>query len=131
MVLAVYTFWDVMWSMLVFFLWVLWFWLLFAVFGDIFRRRDLSGWGKTGWLVFTIFLPYLGVFVYLVSQNDGMTQRNEERARNSMMAFDESQRGAAPQGGAAGEIARAKQLLDSGAITEAEYTALKQKALAV
>jgi hypothetical protein len=130
MVVGAYTFLDVMWSMFVFFLWVMWFWLLFAVFGDIFRRHDLSGWGKTGWIVLTIVLPFLGVFVYLVSQNDGMTQRNEERARNQMMAFDQGQRisgGSSP----ADEISRAKQLLDSGAISEAEFGALKQKALAV
>jgi hypothetical protein len=127
---ADYPFLDVMWSMLVFFLWVLWFWLLFTVFGDIFRRHDLSGWGKAGWLIFTIILPFLGVFVYLISQNEGMTQRNLDRARAQQVRFDDYVRESAGGGGAAAEIDKAKQLLDSGAITQAEFDAIKQKALA-
>jgi hypothetical protein len=127
---ADYPFLDVMWSMLVFFLWVLWFWLLFTVFGDIFRRHDLSGWGKAGWLIFTIILPFLGVFVYLISQNEGMTQRNLDRARAQQARFDDYVRESAGGGGAAAEIDKAKQLLDSGAITQAEFDVIKQKALA-
>ncbi len=127
---ADYPFLDVMWSMLVFFLWVLWFWLLFTVFGDVFRRHDLSGWGKAGWLIFTIILPFLGVFVYLISQNEGMTRRNLDRARAQQARFDDYVRESAGGGGAAAEIDKAKQLLDSGAITQAEFDAIKQKALA-
>jgi hypothetical protein len=127
---ADYPFLDVMWSMLVFFLWVLWFWLLFTVFGDVFRRHDLSGWGKAGWLIFTIILPFLGVFVYLISQNEGMTQRNLDRTRAQQARFDDYVRESAGGGGAAAEIDKAKQLLDSGAITQAEFDAIKQKALA-
>jgi hypothetical protein len=129
-VLADYPFLDVMWTMLVFFLWVAWFWMLFGVWGDIFRRRDLSGLGKTGWFIFTLVLPFLGVFVYLVSQNDGMNQRNLERAQAQRAQMDDYVRSAAGSGGAAAEIERAKQLLDSGAITQPEFDALKQKALA-
>jgi hypothetical protein len=127
---ADYPFLDLMWTMIVFFLWIMWFWLLFTVFADIFRRRDLSGWGKTAWLVFTIVLPFLGVFVYLITQNVGMTERNLERAREQRAQFDDYVRQTAGSGGAAAEIDRAKQLLDSGAITQAEFDALKQKALA-
>ena len=130
MVLADYPFLDVMWTMLVFFLWVAWFWMLFGVWGDIFRRRDLSGLGKTGWFIFTLVLPFLGVFVYLVSQNDGMNQRNLERAQAQRAQMDDYVRSAAGSGGAAAEIEKAKQLLDSGAITQPEFDALKQKALA-
>jgi Short C-terminal domain/Phospholipase_D-nuclease N-terminal len=130
MVLADYPFLDVMWTMLVFFLWVAWFWMLFGVWGDIFRRRDLSGLGKTGWFIFTLVLPFLGVFVYLVTQNDGMNQRNLERAQAQRAQMDDYVRSAAGSGGAAAEIERAKQLLDSGAITQPEFDALKQKALA-
>jgi len=126
---ADYPFLDVVWTMLIFFLWVLWFWLLFTVFGDIFRRHDLSGWGKTGWLVFTIVLPYLGVFVYLISQGAGMTERNLERGRAQRAQMDEYVRETAG-GGAAAEIERAKALLDSGAISQTEVDAIKQKALA-
>src|SRR5436190_1395812 len=78
---AAYPFASVMWTMVVFFVWIMWFWLLFGIWADIFRRDDLSGWGKTGWLVFTIVLPFLGVFVYLITQSHGMTRRGVERAR--------------------------------------------------
>jgi Short C-terminal domain len=127
---ADYPFLDLMWTMSVFFLWVAWFWLLFTVWADIFRRDDISGWGKTLWLIFTILLPFLGVFVYVIAEHEGMTKRNVERARAQRAQFDDYVRETAATGGAAGEIEKAKQLLDSGAITPAEYEALKQKALA-
>ncbi|HST16461.1 MAG TPA: SHOCT domain-containing protein [Gaiellaceae bacterium] len=126
---ASYPFLDVMWTMLVFFLWILWFWLLFTVFADVFRRHDISGWGKAGWLIFTILLPFLGVFIYLISQGHGMTERNIERAKAQQSQFDSYVRETAG-GGAAAEIESAKKLLDSGAITDTEFQALKQKALA-
>jgi hypothetical protein len=129
--LADYPFLDVMWSMLVFFLWVAWFWILFSVWGDLFRRTDLSGWGKAGWLIFTLVVPFLGVFVYVITQNDAMTQRNLERAKAQRAQMDEYVRTTAGGGGgAAAEIERAKQLLDSGAIDQAEFQTLKQRALA-
>ena len=128
--LASYPFLDVMWTLLVFFLWVLWFWFLFMVFADVFRRHDLSGWGKAGWLIFVIILPYLGVFVYFITQSEGMTRRNIDRAQRQQAQFDDYVRSTAGGGGgAAAEIERAKGLLDSGAITQAEFDALKQKAL--
>ena len=133
MLAADYPFLDLMWTMIIFFLWILWFWLLFPVFADIFRRHDLSGWGKAGWLIFTILLPFLGVFVYLITQNTGMTERNLERARAQKAQFDDYVRetaGGGGGGGAAAEIERAKSLLDSGAITQSEFDAIKQKALA-
>jgi len=126
-----YPFLDVLWTMVIFFVWILWFWLLFTVFADIFRRHDLSGWGKTGWLVFAILLPFLGVFIYLITQNVGMTERSLQRSRAARDRFDDDiRRTAGGSGGAAVEIDRAKQLLDSGAITQAEFETLKQKALA-
>ncbi len=115
---------------MVFFLWVLWLWILFTVFADIFRRDDLSGWGKAGWIIFAIVLPYLGVFIYLISQSDGMTKRNLERANAQRAQFDDYVRSAGSGGGAAAEIERAKGLLDSGAIDQAEFEAIKRKALA-
>jgi hypothetical protein len=128
---ADYPFLDVMWTMFVFFIWVLWFWLLFTVFADIFRRHDISGGAKAGWLIFTILLPFLGVFVYLITQNTGMTERNLRHARAQREQFDDYVRQTATGGGgSAAEIEKAKQLLDSGAITQSEYEALKQKALA-
>jgi Short C-terminal domain/Phospholipase_D-nuclease N-terminal len=129
MLAASYPFLDVLWTMVIFFLWIMWFWLLFTVFADIFRRHDLSGWGKAGWLIFTIVLPFLGVFVYLISQNEGMTSRNIERARGERRQLDEYVRETAG-GGAAQEIEKAKQLLDNGTISQAEFDAIKQRALA-
>ena len=133
MLLADYTFLDVMWSMFIFFLWIIWFWLLFTVFVDVFRRHDIHGGKKTLWLVFVIILPFLGVFIYIITQNDGMTQRNLDRAQAQRAQFDQYVRetaGGSGGGGAATEIANAKQLLDQGAITQAEFDAIKQKALA-
>jgi hypothetical protein len=122
MLAAAYPFLDVLWTMIVFFVWVLWFWLLFLVIADIFRRRDLSGWGKAGWLLFNIVLPYIGVFVYLITQSEGIAERHAERAR----ARHATVRG----GGGSAEIEKAKHLLDEGTISQAEFDAIKRKALA-
>jgi hypothetical protein len=129
---ADYPFLDVVWTMFIFFAWVIWFWLLITVFADVFRRHDIGGGAKTLWLIFVIVLPFLGVFIYLLTQNDGMTQRNIERARGQQAQFDEYVRETAGSGGAGAtaEIERAKNLLDAGAITQAEFDAIKQKALA-
>ena len=129
--LADYTFLDVFWSMLVFFVWVLWFILLFRVIIDIFSRHDIGGFSKVLWILFVILLPFLGVFVYLIAENDGMTQRTMAKAQAQQQQMDEYVRQTAGTGGgAAAEIDKAKQLLDSGAITQAEFDAIKQKALA-
>ena len=131
MLVADFTFFDFFWSMLVFFLWVMWFWLLFTIWTDIFRRDDISGWGKAGWLVFTIVLPFLGAFVYLITQDDGMRKRGTARARRDQQQFDEYVRETAGSGGgAAAEIERGKELLDRGVITQAEFDVLKANALA-
>ncbi|HUK98689.1 MAG TPA: SHOCT domain-containing protein [Gaiellaceae bacterium] len=124
-----YPFADVMWTMLVFFVWILWFWLLFTVFADVFRRHDISGWVKTLWVIFVIILPFLGVFIYLIVESKGMAQRNIDRANEAKSQFDSYVRQTAG-GGSASEIAQAKQLLDSGAITQAEFDSIKAKALA-
>lgn len=126
---ADYPFLDVVWTLIIFFVWVLWFWLLFTVFADVFRRRDLSGWGKAGWLIFCILLPFLGVFVYLIAEHDGMAERNIAQAKSQQAQFDDYVREAAGSGGATGEIERAKKLLDSGAINQSEFDAIKAKAL--
>ena len=130
MLAASYTFLDVFWSMLVFFVWVMWFMLLFRIWGDIFSRHDLSGLGKTVWLIFTIVVPFLGVFVYLIKENDGMNQRALDRARAQQSQMDDYVRSTAGAGSPADDIEKAKQLLDSGAITQAEFDAMKAKALA-
>ncbi len=126
---ADYPFLDVIWTLVIFFVWVLWFWLLFTVFADVFRRRDLSGWGKAGWLIFCILVPFLGVFVYLIAEHDGMAERNIAQAKSQQAQFDDYVREAAGSGGATGEIERAKKLLDSGAINQSEFDTIKAKAL--
>ena len=130
MILADYPFFGVLWSMLVFFVWVAWFMLLFRIIGDIFRRRDIGGGAKTLWLIFALFLPFLGVFVYLIANNDEMAKRDLERHQAAQAQFNDYVQQAAGSGGPAAEIDKAKKLLDSGAITESEFAAIKAKALA-
>ncbi len=128
--LAAYTFGDVLWSMLIFFLWVMWFWLLFTVWADIFRRHDESGWTKAAWLVFTIIIPFLGVFIYLIVENKGINERNLERMQAQRTQMDSYIRQTAGGGDdATAQIASAKSLLDSGAITQEEFEQIKKKAL--
>jgi len=129
MVAADYPFLDVMWTMIVFFCWILWLWLLFAIWADIFRRHDIGGLGKTGWFLFTILLPFLGVFVYVISQSDGMTERRMGDVKAQQAQFDQYVRQTAGTGGAASEIENAKRLLDSGTINQSEFDAIKAKAL--
>lgn len=125
-----WSFGDVFLAMCVFFAWILWFWLLFTVFGDLFRRHDIGGGPKTGWVVLVIFLPFLGSFIYLITQGHGMAERSAAEARAARGEFEAHVREVAGSGGAASEIEKAKQLLDSGAITREEFDAIKSRALA-
>jgi hypothetical protein len=126
---ADYPFLDVLWTMLIIFAWIIWFWLLITVFTDLFRRRDTSGFAKVLWIIFVILLPFLGVFIYLIVNHDGMTERSMKQAQAAQAQMDDYVRTVASSGGAAGEIEKAKGLLDSGAITQSEFDAIKAKAL--
>jgi putative oligomerization/nucleic acid binding protein/phospholipase D-like protein len=126
---ADYPFLDVFWTMIIFFCWVCWIWLMVLILSDIFRR-DMSGWGKAGWVVVLILLPFLGTLIYLIAYGSDLAERRVRDAQVSQEHFDTYVRSVAQTGGAAGEIDKAKQLLDSGAITQAEFDALKAKALA-
>ena len=128
--LAAYTFGDVMWTMFVFFAWILFFWMLFGVFGDLFGRHDISGWAKAGWTVFVIILPFLGIFVYLISQGKSMGERAQQRAQSQQAQMDTYVRSVAASGSPTEEIAKGQELLKSGAITQTEFDQLKAKALA-
>ena len=97
--LAAWTFGDVMWAMLIFFCWVLFFWLLFTVFGDLFRRQDVSGWGKAAWCIFVIFLPFLGIFVYLIANGHGMAERNMQAVQAQQAQMDSYVKSVAGSGG--------------------------------
>jgi hypothetical protein len=127
---ADYPFLDIFWSMIIFFVWVTWIWMMILILSDVFRRRDLSGWGKAGWTFFLIVLPFLGALIYLIAQSDGMAERRAQDAQGQRAQMDDYVRSVAGSGGPAAEIDKAKQLLDSGAIDQAEYEALKAKALA-
>jgi hypothetical protein len=122
---------DVFWTTMIVFLWVIWFWLLITVFADIFRRHDLSGWVKAVWTIFVIVLPYLGVFIYLITQGRNMAERRVRETEAARSQLDDHIRSVSANGrGPAAEIEKANQLLSSGAISQTEYEAIKQKALA-
>ena len=125
---ADYPFLNVLWTMIIFFAWIIYIWVAITVLIDVFRRHDIGGWSKALWVVFVIVLPFLGILVYLISNHDGMRDRSVKEAKAQQAAFDDYVREAA--GGSAGEIAKAKELLDAGTITQAEFDAIKQKALA-
>jgi hypothetical protein len=127
---ADYPFIDILWSMILFFTWVVWIWMMVAILTDVFRRRDIGGWTKAAWTVFMIVLPFLGALVYLIAQHDGMAERQAKQIDAQQKAIDNRIKEVATSGGAANEIASAKSLLDQGAIDATEYEQLKQRALA-
>jgi uncharacterized protein (DUF58 family) len=122
---------DLFWTMFVFFLWVAWFWLLISVFADIFRSDDLSGWGKAGWVLLTVLLPYLGVFIYLIARGRTMQEREVKRQRELEEATASYIRGVASAPSTTEELARLAQLRDSGALSDEEFSAQKARVLAV
>ncbi len=124
---ADFPFLEFLWAMIVFFAWIAWIWIAITCFIDIFRRHDIGGWGKALWVVFIILLPFLGVLVYLIAQHDGMRERSVKQAQEQQAAFDSYVKETA--GGSAAEIAKAKELLDAGTITQEEFDAIKAKAL--
>jgi phospholipase D-like protein/putative oligomerization/nucleic acid binding protein len=127
---ADYPFLDILWSMIIFFTWVIWIWMMIIILSDVFRRRDISGWGKAAWTIFLIILPFLGALVYLIAQHDGMAERQAAAVQGQKAQMDDYVRSVAGSGGPAAEINKAKELLDSGAINQTEYEAIKAKALA-
>jgi len=128
-VAADYPFLNIFWTMILFFAWVVWIWMMIAILTDVFRRKDIGGFAKAAWVIFMIVLPFVGVLIYLISQHDKMAERNLERAEAMQQQFDAHVKQVAG-GGAAGEIAQAKSLLDTGAINQAEFDTIKAKALA-
>ena len=125
---ADYPFLDILWSMLVFFAWVIWFWILITIFADLFRRHDIGGWAKAGWIVLCIILPFIGALIYVGTQGQGMAERRAKDVQAAQKETDSYIRDVA--GGPTNEIAKAKELLDKGTITQAEFDQIKQKALA-
>lgn len=126
-----YPFLNILWTTLIFFAWVIFIWIAITVLIDVFRRHDISGWGKAGWVILIVILPWIGVLIYLIANHTGMANRRMKDVADSQAQFDSAVRQAAgTPGGAAAEIEKAKQLLDSGAITQAEFDSIKAKALA-
>ncbi|MEU3619329.1 SHOCT domain-containing protein [Streptomyces sp. NPDC006872] len=121
------------WTMLVFFLWIMWFVLLFRCIVDIFRDDELSGWAKAGWLVFCIVLPFLGVFVYVIARGKGMGRREVKQARDQQQAFDsyvrETAKGTGGSSSSVDELARLSEIRARGDITDEEFTKAKQLVL--
>jgi hypothetical protein len=125
-----YPFWSLMGTMLVFFVWVIWLWLLFTVFIDIFRRHDIGGWSKAIWVVFLVILPYIGVLAYLIVEHKGMAERQAKQIQQAQQQTDEYIRSVSSQADPTEQIAKAKALLDAGTISQQEFDQLKAKALA-
>ena len=121
---------EVFWTILIFFAWVAWIWMVITVLSDVFRRHDLSGWGKAVWTVFIVVVPFIGVLSYLVIHSSDMAERNAKDAQAAQSQFDDYVRSVAPTGGPAAEIEKAKGLLDSGSITASEFDSIKARALA-
>ena len=124
-----YPFLNILWDILIFFAWVIFLWIAITVLIDVFRRHDISGWGKAAWVVFVVILPWIGVLTYLIVNHNGMAERRTNEARAAQAQFDDYVRQTAGGGGPASEIEKAKQLLDRGAITQQEFDAIKAKAL--
>ena len=122
------TIWDAIWWFITAFVFIAYLMALFSIISDLFRDRKLNGWAKAVWFIFLIFLPFVTAVVYLIARGRGMGERQEAQVREVKQAQDDYIRQVA--GGPAAEISEAKKLLDSGAITQAEFEALKAKALA-
>jgi predicted PurR-regulated permease PerM len=123
------SFWTFLWSLIVIFFMVVYFIMLFTVIVDVFRRHDASGGKKALWLIFIFFFPFLGLIVYLIVNGDGIAQRHAKSEQQAQQDFDSYVRNVS-SGNSAEQIAKAKELLDSGAISQAEFDQLKAKALA-
>ena len=121
-------------TMLYFFLWIAWLFLLFRIILDIFRSHDLGGWGKAGWTILILFVPFLGVLIYVIARGSSMQERDLQHARESRQAMDryitETARGAAPSTSPVDELTKLADLHRSGAINDDEFAAMKAKVLA-
>jgi energy-coupling factor transporter transmembrane protein EcfT len=120
-----YPFLSVLGTLIVIFAYAIWFWMLIVIFGDLFRRADISGWAKAGWVICLVVLPFLGTLIYLISQSAGMAGRQAIHTHATQSQHARSGNGSSP----ASEIETAKHLLDSGSITNEEFDVIKRKAI--
>src|SRR6476620_8186417 len=121
---------EIFWTILIFFGFVVWLTLLFVVLADIFRRHDISGFAKVAWILVVVVLPYLGVFIYLIAEQSGMAERAVKRQQDAQADADQYVQSVVAKSDPTEQIAKAKALADSGAITQAEFEQIKQQALA-
>ncbi len=121
---------DLFWSMIVLFIWIAWFWLFISVVVDIFRSRDLSGWGKAAWALFVVVVPLLGVFVYLIARGGSMQDRSIQEMQERETASRQYIQSVAGSGSTADELAKLQQLQQNGTIDDAQFEQLKAKVLA-
>ncbi|MFJ6011957.1 SHOCT domain-containing protein [Streptomyces sp. NPDC092952] len=132
---------NLFWTMLVFFLWIMWLFLLFKIITDIFRSHELGGWAKAGWLILVLILPFLGVLLYLIFRGPAMAEHDIKDAQDRERAFRSYVRDAAnsPDAGTGGpgtrsshadDLAKLSDLKDRGALTDEEYQRAKAKLLA-
>src|SRR6516165_4088746 len=121
---------NIFWTILLFFLWVMWFWILISVFIDIFRSHDLSGWGKALWFLFVLLIPLIGVLVYLIARGNSMHERAVQEAQHQDREFRAYVQDAASSGNTADQLAKLADLRDRGVITADEFEREKAKVLA-
>src|SRR3954451_7895341 len=121
---------DLLWTFVLFFALMVYFWLLITVFADLFRRHDVAGWAKSGWVVFALVCPLIGTLTYLVTQGRAMADRDTRQAREGKQQADDYIRSVvSPSSRGVEEIARGKELLDQGAISPEEFEQLKRRVL--
>lgn len=120
---------EVFWTILIFFGFVVWLWILFTVFADLFRRHDIGGWAKAAWIIFVVIFPFLGVFVYVIAEHKGMNERSLRQQEAAKSEMDQYVRSMAGKSDPTQQIAKGEELLKSGAITEAEFDQIKKRAL--
>jgi len=125
-----YPFLEVFWTMVIFFAFIIWIWILFIIFSDLFRRHDVGGFGKVLWVIGIIIFPYLGAFIYLIAYHKGMAERQAKAQADAQKQFDSYVQSVASQNDPTDQIAKAKSMLDAGTITQEEFDSLKAKALA-
>ena len=121
---------EIFWTILFFFAFVVWLMILFTVLSDIFRRHDTTGATKVLWIVLIIVLPYIGTFVYLITQHNGMTERAQHQQKAAQAQFDYYVQSVAAKSDPTAQIAKAHELLQRGAINQAEFEQIKRQALA-
>jgi len=129
MILATVNLGEILWTTLVIFFMVMYFMILFSILGDLFRDHDTSGWGKAAWVLFLVIAPFLTALIYLIARGNGMAKRSMAAQADAQKQFNEYVQSVAGSGSPTEQIAQAKQLLDSGAIDQAEFDRLKAKAL--